>query len=55
MTEIKKKRQELGITQMQLAVDVGVSMLTIQLWEKGVSEPKPENMVKLREILGLEG
>jgi len=48
MTALKKRRLALGLSQMDLAEKVGVSLLTIQLWERGVSEPNDKN----KEILG---
>lgn len=54
--DLRKRRKALGLSQMELARLVGVSLLTVQLWERGVSEPKPENRGKLEQVLsGLEG
>ena len=53
---LRKRRKALGLSQMELARLVGVSLLTVQLWERGVSEPKPENREKLEQVLAeLEG
>ena len=49
--DLRKRRKELGLSQMELARLVGVSLLTIQTWERGVSEPKPENREKLEQVL----
>ena len=49
--DLRKRRKALGLSQMELARLVGVSMLTIQTWERGVSEPKPENKEKLEQVL----
>lgn len=51
VTELKKRRKALGVSQMDLARLVGVSLLTIQTWERGAGEPKPENREKLEQIL----
>lgn len=51
--DIKQSRKDQGITQMALAVKVGVSLLTIQLWEKGVTTPTDENYKKLLAALGV--
>lgn len=48
---IKKLRKEKGMTQVDLALKVGVSVNTIRNWEYKVSEPTPENEKKLREVL----
>jgi len=50
MDDFKDKRLELGLTQSQLAVMVGVSLTTIQLWERGTSKPTEENQKKLDGI-----
>ena len=51
---IKELRLSQGFTQMKLAIAVGVSIQTIIAWENGVSTPNPENMAKLKEVLGVE-
>ena len=54
--DLRKRRKALGLSQMELARLVGVSLLTVQIWERGVSEPKPENREKLEQVLSeLEG
>ena len=54
MDKLKELRKEKGLTQMDLAVKVGVSLTTIRMWEGGVSEPKPENKDKLEDCLDIE-
>lgn len=51
MTTLKKRRLALGLSQMDLAKKVGVSLLTIQLWERGVSEPNDKNKEILESVL----
>jgi transcriptional regulator with XRE-family HTH domain len=51
MEDLRKRRKALGLSQMELARLVGVSLLTIQTWERSVSEPKPENREKLEQVL----
>ena len=54
--DLRGRRKSLGVSQMELARLVGVSLLTIQTWERGVSEPRPENREKLEQVLSeLEG
>lgn len=54
--DLRKRRKALGLSQMELARLVGVSLLTIQTWERGVSQPNPENREKLEQVLSeLEG
>ena len=54
MVGLREKREAKGLTQNDVAVAVGVSVQAYQLWERGASEPKPENLRKLKEVLGLE-
>ncbi len=51
MNDLKSIRKDKGISQMTLAQRVGVSLLTIQLWEKGVTKPNEENQIKLEKAL----
>lgn len=51
MTALKKRRLALGLSQMDLAEKVGVSLLTIQLWERGVSAPNDKNKEILESVL----
>ena len=51
MNDLKSIRKNKGISQMTLAQRVGVSLLTIQLWEKGVTKPNEENQIKLEKAL----
>jgi len=49
---IKELRKAKDLTQIELAKRVGVSMMTIQLWERGVTKPNEENYKRLMEVLG---
>ncbi len=53
MSKIKEKREELNITQEQLAEKCGVSTRTIQRIEAG-AEPKGHTLNALTKALGLE-
>ena len=48
---ILEKRKALGMTQIDVAKAVGVSLQAYILWEKGVNSPKEENAIKLQEVL----
>jgi len=39
--DVKRVRKKLGLTQEQLARELGVSFTTVNRWEKGKSEPSP--------------
>jgi DNA-binding transcriptional regulator YiaG len=47
-TEIKALRLSLKLTQQDLAIILGVSVVTVTRWETGVSVPSPlaENALK---------
>ena len=47
--DVKKLREQKKMTQIDLAVKLGVSPSTIRTWERGY-KPSPENMAKLKEI-----
>lgn len=51
---IKEQRTKKGFTQMQMAVKMGVSITAYINWEKGGTNPTPENLKKLIAILGDE-
>lgn len=51
---IKKRRNELGITQPHLAELAGISTNSIYKLERGQSNPSLELLNKLLEVLGME-
>ena len=51
--QIRKKRLELGYTTDKLARKVGVSLSTIQKWERGVQPPNRNNLIRLYAAFGL--
>jgi len=48
---IKKLREEKGMTQVEVARKAGVSINTYRNWEYQVAEPNEENKKKLMEVL----
>jgi transcriptional regulator with XRE-family HTH domain len=46
-------RKANGETLMSAASAVGVSMMTVQLWENGGMRPSDENMAKLAALPGM--
>lgn len=51
---IKKRRKELGMTQMQLAVAVGAcSVAIVSSWERGTTVASVPKLKKLAEVLGV--
>ena len=45
--KIKEFRNELGISQLQLAKEIGVSQKAIDYWERNVNDPKASYIVAL--------
>ena len=51
---IKQAREDLGMTQEDLAERLEVSRQAVSKWELGASVPSPENLRLLEELLGVE-
>src|SRR6266704_1645072 len=48
-------RQRAKLTQRELAVLIGVSDISLQNWESSINKPKAGNLMKLIEVLLLQG
>ena len=53
-TYIKSRRQNIGLTQKELAKLIGVTDVTISRWESGQRDPIWSDFVRLCEVLGME-
>lgn len=51
---VKKLREMRGYTQKGLAEKAGMHEMTIQFYEYGTRRPKPEQLPKLAEALGVD-
>ena len=51
---IKKRRKELGISQVDLAEMSGISLATIKNIERGKGNPSYETIFRIMEVLGIE-
>ncbi len=51
MITIRPIRKKLGITQKELAAELGVTPNAISNWENGVRNPSLEKVKRLAEIL----
>lgn len=51
---IRRLREQTGLTQKELAEKIYVSDNVVSKWERGESLPDPENLVRLAEIFGVE-
>jgi transcriptional regulator with XRE-family HTH domain len=47
-------RKEKGLSQGEIAKRVGVTLMSYQIWERGHGKPNEENLVKLKEVLGVK-
>ena len=50
---IKELRLEKGLSQAELAKEIGVSQKAIDFWEKGTNEPKASYIVRLADFFGV--
>ena len=50
MNNIKYMREKYNLTQMSIALAIGVSINTIAKWENNVSKPSDDNMRKLEDM-----
>lgn len=50
---IREFREELGLTQTELAKSIGTLQRNISNWENGVNEPDCATVVKLAEIFNI--
>ena len=51
--KIKELRIENGLSQMQLANEIGVSQKAIDYWERSVNEPKASYIIALVKFFNL--
>ena len=51
MENLKQIRKSLRLSQMDLAQKVGVSLVTIQLWEREISKPTEKNKEELERVI----
>lgn len=49
---IKRARDARGLTQMELAVQMGVTVGTISRWETGANPPDMKRLLQIAETLG---
>lgn len=51
---IKKYRNKSKMSQLALAVEIGVEQSNVCLWENGKTLPTIENLTKIADIFGLK-
>lgn len=50
MTEIRRLREERGISQQELAQALGVTQGAVSHWENGVRKPDIDDIVKIAQL-----
>lgn len=55
MTELKKLREKIKLTQEEVAIKMDVSVNTVQNWESGRNVPKLDVLNRLLKALGVSG
>lgn len=53
MKKIRNLREEAGMTQLQLAVAIGVTPATVYNWERAQHEPKASQVRALANVFGV--
>ena len=52
MDELKRLREAAGLSQVQLALRLGVSQGTVANWERGFRVPQTGSLIKIANVLG---
>ena len=53
MNRIKQLREERGMSQVRLSIELGVSQETVSAYEKGKHYPSVQSLIRLSEIFGV--
>jgi len=48
--DFKRERIKIGLTQIDVAKEIGVSLAAYRLWELGGGKPNEQNMLKLKGL-----
>ena len=51
--EIRRRREQLGMTQLRFALALGITPATVSKWETGVMSPKLKRMADVAKIFGI--
>lgn len=52
LNALKKARLTAGVTQTDLAAQLGVTSGAVGQWEKGLTKPRPNRLKQIAQILG---
>lgn len=50
INKIKERREEMGMSQLELAEKIGVDASSVCLWENGKREPKFTSVMRMARI-----
>ena len=53
MNRLRECREKAGLSQKYVAITLGVKPPSVSNWERGKTEPTPDNMMKLADIYGV--
>ena len=51
--EIRRRREQLGMTQLRFALALGITPATVSKWETGVMSPKLKRMADVAKMFGI--
>ena len=51
---VRRRREERGLGQEQLAAALGVRQQTVSRWERGLAVPRPRRVVEIAHLLEVE-
>ena len=54
MDKLKERRQEMGLSQTEIANKLGVHVNTYRLWEQGAGKPNAENRKRIEDVLDVK-
>jgi len=52
-TEIRRRREGIGLTQQELAAYFNLSLSAVYRWEKGTLSMGRKHVAKMRQVLGI--
>ena len=53
MDRLRFCREQKGMSQKQVALEIGVKAPTVSQWESGIKKPSRDNLAKLADLFGV--
>ena len=50
---LRQLREEAGLTQLEVAVQLGVTITTVYNWERGAAEPSARNLLEIARFFNV--